>query len=266
LNDIIEKKFIDEYNGEKETIKTDNVIYRMENYEQQSEDELISNVYLGKCEELLRSKFNISKEKPLIIYKTDIKSSDYSTTYVQYKIYHPDSRQSLDYHKVCSAEEIRISVPVNLNDQTKELHNSLNNSGYNLFDSNDSFYNDICATYTSKNGTDISLNDRSNLIEENGGKANYCQKGCNMKYYNNTNSKVNCHCPVENTKILTNLTNIPFSDDILSTLIDAMKYSNYLVLKCYKLLLDFESLGKNIGFIFMAIIFLLIIAIFLLFI
>ena len=36
--------------------------------------------------------------------------------------------------------------------------------GYNLFDLNDSFYNDICSTYTTENGTDLTLADRKNLI------------------------------------------------------------------------------------------------------
>ena len=262
LNEQIEQKFKDEYVGEKETIKTDNVIFQMEKYDQQSEEKLISTLNLGKCEEALKNEYHIAKDKSLVIYKTDIKSDDYSTTYVQYKIYHPDTLAPLDYHKVCSKDTISISIPVNLNDNTKKVIESSNNSGYNIFDGNDSFYNDICTTYTSENGTDVSLNDRKNLIEESGGKVNYCQKGCKTKYYNNSNSKVKCDCEIQYTKSISNLTDISFSDDILLTLIDGLKFSNYLVLKCYKLLFDFESLKTNIGFILMSIIFISIIIIF----
>ena len=37
---------------------------------------------------------------------------------------------------------------------------SLNNSGYNLFNPNDSFYNDICSPYTSIYKKDMLLSDR----------------------------------------------------------------------------------------------------------
>ena len=44
---------------------------------------------LGECENRLRTEYNISKEKDLIIFKIDIKESNKSLTYVQYEIYHP---------------------------------------------------------------------------------------------------------------------------------------------------------------------------------
>ena len=42
----------------------------------------------------------------------------------------------------------------------ESLYNILSKIEYNLFDANDSFYNDICAAYTTENGTDILLYDR----------------------------------------------------------------------------------------------------------
>ena len=44
------------------------------------------------------------------------------------------------------------------------LYNELKDLGYNLFDSNDKFYNDICIPYTSPNGTDILLSDRKKIF------------------------------------------------------------------------------------------------------
>ena len=37
-------------------------------------------------------------------------------------------------------------------------------SGYDLFNENDSFYTDICSTFTSENGTDMTLADRKKEI------------------------------------------------------------------------------------------------------
>ena len=259
LNKQIEEKFLNEYkiDGEKKIIVTENVIFQIEKYDEQSEEDNYSSVYLGKCETALKIANKIDLDESLIIYKTDIKSDDLSTTYVQYKIYHPDTLEPLDCSTVCSKDKISISVPVNLDDNTKSLIKNANNGGYDLFNSNDSFYNDICATYTTENGTDMGLNDRKNAIKETGGNLNYCQVGCQMDYFNYTNQKVKCNCDVVETKNVTNFDDIEFTELILLNLVEGLKTSNYLVMKCFQLLLDFDLLKKNIGFIFMMIIFIL---------
>ena len=47
------------------------------------------------------------------------------------------------------------------------------------------------------------------------------------------------------------------SESFIDDLVDTLKYSNYLVMKCYKLIFQYKFIKKNIGFIFMSIIFLL---------
>ena len=256
LNKQVEEEFLNTYDGKETRIDTKNVKFQMKNYSSNDDyDSSISSINLGKCEEALKKQYNIPEEEHLIIYKIDIQSDDLFTTYVQYKIYNPLNLEQLDYLTVCSKETISISAPVNLNNDTKALYNSLNNSGYNLFDVNDSFYNDICATYTTQNGTDISLNDRKSLIEKSGGSLNFCQEGCAMEYFNYTTQKVKCNCDINDIKNITSLNDIEFTSDLFLNLIEGFKYSNYLVMKCYILLLDFELIKKNIGFIFFAIIF-----------
>ena len=142
---------------------------------------------------------------------------------------------------------------VNLTEDDLSSIISLNESGHNLLDENDSFYKDICVTFTTENGTDMSLNDRKEEIGKSG--ENLCQTGCKPQNYNYTNKKVKCNCNVNSTKTITNLNDISFNSVFMTKIIGGLKYSNYLVLKCYKLLLNFELIKKNIGFIFMAIIF-----------
>ena len=256
LNNQIKEDFLNKYDGEEKRIDTENVKFQMKNYSSNDDDydSSISSINLGKCEEALKKQYNIPEDEHLIIYKIDIQSDDLFTTYVQYKIYNPLNLQPLDNLTVCSKETISISVPVNLNNDTKALYNSLNNSGYNLFDVNDSFYNDICATYTTQNGTDIILNDRKGLIEESGGSLDFCQEGCTMEYFNYTIQKAKCNCDIDETKTITNLKDIKFTKDLFLNLVEGVKYSNYLVMKCYKLLIDFELIKSNIGLIFMTII------------
>ena len=97
----------------------------------------------------------------LIIYKVDIKNSDASSTYVQYEVYNPVNKSLLNL-SIC--DSITVNTPVNISNEMEEIYNSLSESGYNLFDSEDSFYQDICTTYTSLTGTDMILSDRKKEI------------------------------------------------------------------------------------------------------
>ena len=97
-----------------------------------------------------------------------------TSTYVQYEIYHPYSliKLNMDY---CKNVSIIINTPLSLNEETLALYDSLNKSGYNLFDANDSFYTDICTEYTSENGTDVILNDRHDEIYSSNANISLCQ-------------------------------------------------------------------------------------------
>ena len=67
---------------------------------------------------------------------------------------------------ICNDTTVNINIPVVLNDETESLYKSLNSSGYNLFDLNDSFYHDVCTTYTTADGTDLVLVDRMNIYHD----------------------------------------------------------------------------------------------------
>ena len=189
----------------------------------------------------------------MIIIKSDIKSNNSYSTYVQYKIFHPESLEPLNL-SLCSEEQISISSYVNITAETKYLCNNLSESGHDLFNKKDSFYNDICVTYTTQNGTDMSMSDRQHVIEDTG-SSNFCQVGCSLQSFNCTTLKAKCDCNVKETKIITDLNDLEFNAELIINLFGGFKYSNYLVMKCYKLLMDFKLIQKNIGFIFMTIIF-----------
>jgi hypothetical protein len=255
------------YNGENKQIKTGNIILQITDLNHQNEnDSSISYLDLGHCEDILRAKYNISPQYSFVIYKTDIKTKDLSNTYVQYEVYNPLTFAPIDYKADCSKETISVSVPVNLNYDTKLLTDSTSNRGYNVFNSNDSFYNDICATYTTENGTDITLNDRKNVVEESGTVINFCQEGCEMIEFDNKIQKAKCDCVVEETKTVENLEDVNFPEIVLNKFLGELKSSNYLVMKCYNLLFDFELLKNNIGFFFMMPIFISTIALFIVYI
>ena len=217
----------------------------------------ISTIDLGECENILKTKYNLSKDDSLIIVKTDIKSEDLSSTYVQYEIYNPNTLAQLDLN-FCNEVKITVNVPVNLDSDTLSIYDSLSESGYNLFDSEDDFYNDICSTYTSANGTNMTLEDRKKEMYSVSGNITMCQSGCIFESYDKKTKKAKCVCDVQCESTETNVTNINFNkDSIASSFLSTLTNSNFLVLKCYKLVLDFSNFLKNKGRIIMSIILLL---------
>ena len=183
-DDIFNAYVNEEHKGNNTIIKTNNVVFQVSTHEDQknSDNEDVSSIDLGICEETLKLKNNIEKEESLIILKIDVKSEDLSQTYVYYEVYNPINLQILNITD-CEEDTISISSPVNLDEETSILYSSLKDSGYNLFNSNDDFYNDICSKYTSVNGTDITMADRKNIIFNNNGNISLCQKSCSFENY-----------------------------------------------------------------------------------
>ena len=119
--------------------------------------------------------------------KSDFLNED-SKVYVQYEIYNPYTLEYIPLG-ICNDVKININIPITLNGTTESLYNSLSNSGYNLFDLNDSFYHDICSTYTTENGTDIILMDRLNIFYDSIRNIYLCQDGCEFILYNETSKR-----------------------------------------------------------------------------
>ena len=144
-----------------------------------------------------------------------------------------------------------------LNSNLEELYESLSESGYNIFNKSDSFYQDNCATYTTINGTDIILSDRKKDIYTESQNQSICQVGCELKSYNQTTRKAKCDCSVtdESTELTDlNIENLFSKKQIEESFYNTLSNSNFQVLKCYKLLFS-SPFVKNIGEIFMTILF-----------
>ena len=233
-----------------EIIRTKNAIFQSSTLDEQknSNDNTISSINLGECEVLLKNKSN----NPLKIIKIDIKSDDLSSTYVQYEIYDSVTGEKINL-SICMDTQIKIYVPKILDNET---YNNLLDSGYNIFDSNDSFYNDICTTYSSENGKDVLLSDRYQDIYIPINSMYICQDGCNFSSYNTTTQQAECNCIVNNDDInKTNIEEIIFDRmEIIRAFRNVLINSNFRVLRCYKLLFDFSKIIKNYGFIIMIVI------------
>ena len=239
------------------TIKTENVFFQLlsldENMDQYYFDNEISSIDLGECLDILEEITN----DPLRILKVDYKSEDLTSTFVQYEVYDTITGNKISL-SVCSDVTIKINVPKILDDETLSIVTNLENSGYNYLNKNDSFYNDICSTYTSEDGKDVLLSDRYEDIYTPINNMYICQSDCELISYDTTTQKAECNCKVQQEKTITSLKEISFNKDkIFDAFVKALKNSNFLVLKCYKLLLIFSNLLLNYGFIIMSIILIL---------
>ena len=244
-------------------IKTANAIFEISTTNEQKNinNENISNINLGQCESELKIKNNISNSQSLIIFKIDIKSLDKKTTYVKYEIYNPETYDILNT-SVCRNLTIDVFTPVSLDPTTSQLFHSLNNSGYNLFNKSDPFYNEICTPYTTLNETDILLLDRKTDIFAKNGNEALCQTGCELLYYDENTKKARCKCSIvekeDNFEMFPGFGGFKFDKkEIADSFFDTLSNSNFLVLKCYKLALDFHKLFENKGRIMMTVIFIL---------
>mgnify|MGYP003571295984 CR=1 FL=1 len=261
------KDFIkDNYDKENNIYETKNAVFQISTLDDQKKNKNsgISSIDLGECENILKQHYNLTNNQSLIIIKLDFKNKNKSSTYVQYEVFEPinKTRLNLDY---CSNLKIVINVPIDLDSETISLYERMNEQGYNLFNSNDSFYTDICTTYTTENGTDIILEDRKKEIYGKHANRSMCQSGCEFESYNKTTNKAKCKCDIQNEDTELDISQINFdfftTDNIINAFLIPITNSNFLVLKCYKLALSLKNIFTNIGRMIMTIILLLFIII-----
>ena len=169
----------------------------------------ISSIDLGECEKILQEKYEINE--PLIIIKLDIKRNDTVSTQVEYEIFDPINLKKLNL-SYCENVKINIYPPINIDNQTFNLVKHLKNQGYDLFNSNDDFYNDLCSPYNSFNNTDVLLNDRRNdyYIQN----ITLCEENCQYESFDIESIRVKCICDVKK-EVISEKKKVKFSPNIM---------------------------------------------------
>ena len=199
------------------------------------------------CADLLRSQNNLESNEDLVIlkYENDNQVSNGNEKSIQYEVYLPNSNTKLDL-SVCNNTSITIYVPIELDEKTQTLYDSMKEQGYNLFDKNDKFYHDICTPYKSVDGTDIILTDRVNDIYEKNKLE--CQENCEYSDYLPDSKYLKCDCNVVNEeKINTKEPEKITAKSIVKSFFNVLKYSNYKVLRCYNLVFRKVTIKENAG-------------------
>ena len=232
----------------------------------------ISAVDLGNCPKVLKEYYNISNNESLIVLNIESKKSitkeneennDNSLKIGknnQVEIYDFSGRK-LDL-SVCK-ENIKIMKYIG--DVVDELDinsaMSLSKQGIDIFNANDSFFNDLCHKYDNVDGKDIIINDRRKDIYKN---VTFCQDGCMYKGMDYELMIANCICDSSSLQGEKNITEDKKIDSetlnfksITKSFISNLLDFNIDVIYCYNLVFNFKALIKNIGFICLFIMFIL---------
>ena len=115
----------------------------------------LTSLHLGNCENLLKDKYNISKNETLLIFKLEYFIEGITIPILTYEVINPKNNKKLDL-KFCDKEKIIYKIPISIDEE-------------NMFflDPNNSYYNDICLKKLSESGADITLYDRKNEYNNN---------------------------------------------------------------------------------------------------
>ena len=116
---------------------------------------------------------------------------------------------------------------------------SFNDLGIDIFNIKDSFFNDLCNSYSSFDN-DIILEDRIKYIFKN---YSLCENGCEYNNFNIESMLITCECKVKEN-ISTFIYPLKFEQPKESSIMD----SNIGVIKCYNLVFSFNGKLSNIGF------------------
>ena len=204
-----------------------------------NEDNKNITIDLGKCEDILKNEYNISKNDSLYILELIKEEQEMKIPKVEYEVYYPFNNSNyltkLNIN-LCEGTKIEISIPVKINGPL-DIYNP--KSGY---------YNDICYKATSKSGTDITLKDRRNEFVEN--NMTLCEENCELIEYDYENEKAKCSCDIKTN--IPPIKDIKFKkDEFFKSFKDINNIINLNVMKCYKVVFKINGLKKNYGFFIM---------------
>ena len=256
LYDLIINNLLQIYSGEDELNQIiegkDNIIYQLTNGINQLNllknlslnNNNLSIIDLGECENIIRKEYNINENDSLIILKQEniskIKSSEKN---VQFEIYEPYNKTKINL-SLCEGTKINLYTKMILSENTKAIYDQLKALGYDMFNINDKFYQDICTPYKSQNSTDVLLSDRIDYIYNN--DDTQCQSNCEFSGYFLESQYMSCSCSI-NEDTQENKKEKFSPKKLYESFYDVLKYSNYKIYKCYNLVFIKKVFETNIG-------------------
>ena len=204
----------------------------------------LSIIDVSHCEDLLKQEYDLYENDSLILLKKEKKTTQPSEKEIQFELYEPYNKTKLNI-SICENIPINIYVKADLSGEIKYTYEQLKELGYDMFNIDVPFYQDMCTTFKSKGDTDIILSDRVNYIYNNNGIK--CQNNCKLSTYSEETNHLNCSCTV--SEEINNMNQKFNAKKIYESFVDVFKFSNYKVLKRSKLVFSKNPFPKNKGLI-----------------
>ena len=224
-------------NGENEVYEYEKMTITLSTSDSQKNNEKnnFTTVDLGNCEILLRKHYKIAEDKKLYIKKIDIPQEGMNIPKIEYNVYCKlfDNNLIRLNLTVCENTKISMSIPFTIVEDIK------------IYNSSSEYYNDICYTTTSENGTYISLKDRKTKFIKD--KKTVCQDDCQFSEYDYDIKKAKCSCKVKESS--SSFADMNINEILLSkNFIDFKNIANVNILGCFHALFSKKGILPNIGF------------------
>ena len=243
LDDILNNILINKTNV---IINEGNEIHQISALSNQNINNNLSNINFGECEAMLRNKSNISSNEELIIYKIEHYIDNYNIPIIEYVLFSQDGKIKLNLAD-CDNYIIQYNIPVTIDENNIDKH-----------DPTSSYYNDICSTITSEDGTDMTLYERK--IQYNVNNMSLCENNCIYKGYNISTSHVGCDCQIKSELTFNNNSN---NNNLLYKIETSKNLNNLDVTQCFNG--SIEQIKSNSAFYILLFIFVIFIIIFIIF-
>ena len=208
-------------------------------------DKKISTIDFNECGNFLKQYYQIDN---ILLLKIDTINEKSIVDNINYFAYDYNGNE-LDI-SLCNSISINVVSPIknnNLIDLNEAME--LANLNYDIFNTSDEFYNDLCTRFSSKKGTDVILEDRRNNYYQN---ISLCDDECEYNGIDYENMIVNCKCLSKNHKSVNeSLNNNDLSlnvNNAKNAFKNNLKSSNIYVMKCSNLVFNKKFFYKNIGF------------------
>ena len=214
-----------------------------------------SIIDISKCEAIIKKKYGLSDEEELVILKGDLienLTDMYTGNKVEYQIFSMSMGCFFPLSDCEEGESSTVSVtnPFNTQNLITQFQSKIDavvSNGYDVFDSNSPFYNDICTPFTNENGNDVLLDERrADYFNEN---INLCESGCTFVSYNLSLKMYTCSCPIK-TSVGAELkaNNV---EEVIKEFPESFykkhKHSNIEVFKCASQVFSSKGQTKNFG-------------------
>ena len=205
----------------------------------------------------MKKLYSLYDELPIPNLKKEIIDNHSDEIEFIYELYNPMNLEQKFDLNLSSENYIEIKIHKIFKKYKMDLILKTKKLGYNIFDLNDSFYNDICSIF-SYNNSDFSLSERKNLIDLS--DEILCLNGYNYSGYDIVTFRIICLYKIgsninDTDKSNTKNNDINEENNHLVTLLkqnmDISKSSNIKVVKCFRIIFRKNLFSQNYGFYIM---------------